>query len=57
MVTATKIKPMTQIQKKYLKERVDDIKQYARTKMQRMETANSREINRRQLKKEFLKRK
>ena len=56
MVTATKIKPMTQIQKKYLKERVDDIKQYARTKMQRIETANSREINRRQLKKEFLKR-
>ena len=56
MTTATKIKPMTQIQKKYLKERVEDITKYARTKINRIETANSRENNRKHLKKEFLKR-
>ena len=56
MATITKIKPMTQIQKKYLKERVEDIIKYANRKMNRIETENTQDNKRKLLKKEFLKR-
>lgn len=56
MATITKIKPMTQIQKKYLKERVEDITKYASRKINRVETENTQDNQRKLLKKEFLKR-
>ena len=55
MNNTEKVKPMTQIQKKYLKERVDDIVEYAKQKMNRIETNDDRDFKRNLLKSKCLK--
>ena len=55
MSVTTTVKPMTQIQKKYLKDRVDNIVQYAENKMNRIEVNDSREVKRSRLKEAYLK--